>query len=289
MKIPYHANLYEHLRRGELTKGTDNSKGFAFDLNFSVPYIVTAIHAGHAVRAELSPLMCMSGKERLFEEDPATDILIRGNHNTIWGLDSRSEYDLNRPPELALPLTPDMFWGKQVYQTAPTADMNRQSLKKYDEFYLFIGSCIKVILERFGVCLVYDIHSYNISRQIRKGFSLPPLFNIGTVLLNRSKWQTSIDDWRRQLEQIQLPDIATTVAENEIFLGKGELCRRLTAWDPNILVLPTEISKVYINEHSGDLKNTVVRSLQRGLQQAIAEHSRRFIDQFIQEKSGDHR
>ena len=284
MKIPYHADLYKHLRRGELTKGADNSKGFAFDLNFSGPSIVTAIHAGHNVRAELSSLMCMSEEERLFEEDPATDILIRGNHTTIWGLDSRSEYDLNRPPELALPLTPDMFWGKQVYQTAPTAGMNRQSLEKYDGFYLFIGSCIKVILERFGVCCVYDIHSYNISRQIRKGFTSPPLFNVGTVLLNRLKWQTSIDDWRRQLEKIQIPGIETTVAENKVFSGKGELCRRLTAWDPNILVLPTEISKVYINEDSGEVKTKVVNSLQRGLQHAISEHSRQFLERFDQRK-----
>lgn len=280
MKIPYHADLCENLRTGKLNKGAGNSNGFAFDLNFSVPYIVTAIHAGHGVRAELLPLMGMSEEERLFEEDPTTDILIRGNHNTLWGLDSRSEYDLNRPPELALPLTPDMFWGKQVYQTAPSDDMNRHSLKKYDDFYLFIGSCIKIILERFGACLVYDIHSYNISRQIRQGFTSPPLFNIGTVLLDRLKWQTSIDDWRRQLEKIQIAGVATTVAENKVFAGKGELCRRISAWDPNILVLPTEISKVYINEHSGEIKNRVVSGLQRGLQQAISEHSRRFLESF---------
>ncbi|MGD8293732.1 MAG: N-formylglutamate amidohydrolase [Desulfobacterales bacterium] len=280
MKIPYHVDLYKRLRRGELTRGADSSKGFAFDLNFSVPTIVTAIHAGHRVRTELRPLLCMSEEERLFEEDPATDILIRGNHATIWGLDSRSEYDLNRPPELALPLTPDMFWGKQVYHTVPTAGMNRQSLQKYDAFYLLIGSCIKVMLERYGVCLVYDIHSYNISRQIRKGVTSPPLFNIGTELLNRLKWQTAIDDWRRQLEKIQIPGIETTVAENKVFSGKGELCRRLSAWDPNILVLPTEISKVYINEHSGEIKTKVVSRLQRGLQHAISEHSRQFLERF---------
>jgi len=110
------------------------------------------------------------------------------------------------------------------------------------------------------------------------------LFNVGTALLDRLKWQASIDDWRRQLEKIQISGVATTVAENKVFAGKGELCRRITAWDPNILVLPTEISKVYINEHSGEIKNTVVNSLQRGLQQAIAEHSRRFLDHFIKEK-----
>jgi len=281
MKIPYRADLYENLRTGKLKKGANNSDGFAFDLDLSVPYIVTAIHAGHGVRTELLPLMGISEEERLFEEDPATDILIQGNHNTIWGLDSRSEYDLNRSSEEALPLTADLFWGKQVYHTAPSADMNRRSLEKYDNFYLFIGSCIKIIIERFGACLVYDIHSYNISRQIQKGFTSLPVFNVGTVLLNRLKWKTSIDDWRRQLEKIQIPGVAGTVAENKVFAGKGELCRRITAWDPNILVLPTEISKVYINEHTGEIENAVVNRLQRGLQQAVSEHCRQFREHYI--------
>jgi hypothetical protein len=134
------------------------------------------------------------------------------------------------------------------------------------------------MLERFGACLVYDIHSYNISRQIQKGVALPPLFNIGTALLDRSRWQTSIDEWLAVLGNIEIPDIATTVAENEVFTGKGELCRRITAWDPNILVLPTEISKVYMDEHSGEVNSNVLDPLQRGLQQAITEHGRGFRD-----------
>jgi hypothetical protein len=75
MGIPYHADLCEKLRTGKLNKGVGISGGFAFDLDFSVPYIVTAIHAGHGVRDELLPLMSISEQERLFEEDPATDIL----------------------------------------------------------------------------------------------------------------------------------------------------------------------------------------------------------------------
>jgi hypothetical protein len=278
MDIPYQTDLYDKLRTGALSKGVGVANGFGFDLDFSEPCMVTAIHAGHNVLAELLPLMSILEDERLFEEDPATDILIRGNPNTIWGLDSRSEYDLNRPPDQALPLTADMFWGKPVYNTAPSAEMNRRSLEKYDAFYLFIGACVKIMLERFGVCLVYDIHSYNISRQIQKGFVSPPLFNIGTALIDRIKWGSFIDDWLTLLEKTEIPGVATTVAENEVFTGKGELCRRLTSWDPNILVLPTEISKVYMSEHTGEVKNDVVHHLQRGLQEAISEHCRIFRD-----------
>jgi hypothetical protein len=252
--------------------------GFAFKLDLSVPYLVTAIHAGHRVRHELRALMKISKEERSYEEDTATEWIIRGNPNTIWGLDSRAEYDLNRAPDAAIPLTPDMFWGLQVYQTAPTPEMNRYSLKKYEAFYSFIGSCIKIILERFGICFVYDIHSYNIERQVARGFSSPPLFNLGTELIDRLKWESSIAEWLRQLRHIEIPGYNTTVAENEIFSGCGEFCRRLTNWDPNILVLPTEISKIYMDAREGTVYGALIMPLRQGLKTAITTHVRSILD-----------
>jgi hypothetical protein len=190
-----------------------------------------AIHAGHNVREELIALMQIPEKERLFEEDPATDRMIQGNANTIWGLDSRAEYDLNRPAEEALPLKPEQFWGVQVYRAALPDDMKRRSLAKHEAFYRFAGSCIRVLLERFGFCVVYDIHSYNISRQVEKGIGNPPLFNLGTALLDRSRWGSRIDAWLHQLAGSK-SGIRTTVEEKQCVHGRGELCRRLTGWIP---------------------------------------------------------
>ena len=274
MEIPQDPELTEKLQKGVLREGVDALGGFAFKLDFSVPYLVTAIHAGGRVRDELLPLMCISAQERAYEDDTATARIIEGNPSTIWGLDSRSEYDLNRPPETALPLTPEMFWGVRVYEEQPTPDMNRQSLEKYNAFYRFVGSCVKIILERFGTCVVYDMHSYNIDRQVAKGFASPPVFNLGTEQLDRSKWKGHIDKWLQQLRLIEIPGIQTTVAENEVFSGRGEFCRRLTGWDPNILVLPTEISKIYMNEREGIVYDAVVSSLRKGLQSAITTHAR---------------
>ena len=171
MEIPQDPELTEKLQKGVLREGVDGLGGFAFKLDFSVPYLVTAIHAGGRVRDELLPLMCISAQERAYEDDTATARIIEGNPSTIWGLDSRSEYDLNRPPETALPLTPEMFWGVRVYEEQPTPDMNRQSLEKYNAFYRFVGSCVKIILERFGTCVVYDMHSYNIDRQVAVSYT----------------------------------------------------------------------------------------------------------------------
>lgn len=53
----------------------------------------------------------------------------------------------------------------------------------------------------------------------------------------------------------------------------GELCRRLTGWDRNILVLPTEIAKVYMDEQTGTLNEARIDDIGRGLRKAITTHS----------------
>ncbi len=61
--------------------------------------------------------------------------------------------------------------------------------------------------------------------------------------------------------------------ENRVFSGAGELCRRLTGWDPRILVLPTEIAKVYMDERKGILHDPLIDALGHGLRRAIAAHT----------------
>ena len=273
MSIPCDPERMEQLLSAKRLQGEGAGGGFAFDLDLSTPALAVAIHAGHNVRGELLPLMQIPEKDRLFEEDPATDRMIRGSANAIWGLDSRAEYDLNRPAGGAVPMTAEQFWGVQVYREVPTQDMIHRSLVKHEEFYRFIGSCIRVLLERFGFCVVYDIHSYNLSRQVEKGIANPPLFNLGTALLNRSRWGERIDAWLHELGRIEIPGIAVTVEENRVFTGAGELCRRLTGWDRNILVLPTEIAKVYMDEHTGTLHEPIIDVIGGGLRKAIAAHT----------------
>ena len=273
MSVPFDPEVVEGLRSAKRLRGEGAGGGFAFDLDLSTPALAVAIHAGHHVRDELLCLMQISEKDRLFEEDPATDRMIRGAANAVWGRDSRAEYDLNRSPEQAVPLAAEQFWGVQVYRKAPTRDMVRRSLEKHEAFYRFLGSCIRVLLERFGLCTVYDIHSYNLSRQIEKGIADPPLFNLGTSLLDRSRWGERIDAWLRELGRISIPGLATTVEENRVFTGAGELCRRLTGWDRDILVLPTEIAKVYMDERTGVLHEERVEAVGLGLRRAIAAHT----------------
>lgn len=273
MRVPFDPEIVERLRSAARVQGEGPEGGFAFDLDLSAPALAVAVHAGHNIREELRPLVRIPEKDRLFEEDPATDRMIRGSANAVWGLDSRAEYDLNRPPERAVPLTAEQFWGVQVYSAPLPEAMVRRSLEKHEAFYRFIGSCIRVLLERFGLCVVYDIHSYNLCRQIEKGIRNPPLFNLGTALLDRRRWGSRIDAWLGELARIEVPGIPTTVEENRVFTGEGELCRRLTGWDPRILVLPTEIAKVYMDERTGTLDEGRIDALGRALRRAMAAHA----------------
>jgi len=276
MTIPCDPHTVEYLSTRDWISGIDPSGGFAYDLDLSIPYVATAIHAGHGVRDELLPLMALSETDRLAEEDAATDRIIRDCPSVIWGLDSRAEYDLNRPPDLALPLTPEMFWDTRVFGSPPTDAMNRRSMEKYEAFYRFAAAVIRVLLDRFGACIVYDIHSYNIQRQVDKGHPLPPVFNLGTRGIDRNKWEKSVMMWLDRLGQIKIPDRAVTVAENDVFGGLGAFCGNLSSWDANILVLPTEISKIYMDEHTGTIHEPVVDVLKRGLAGAVASHGGAF-------------
>ncbi len=252
--------------------GTDPLGGFAYHLDFSLPFIAVAIHAGHHVREELLCHMALDSNQRKFEEDTGTDLMIKGLGNAVWALESRAVYDLNRSRDMALPLTPERFWGTRVYKILPTPEMNKKSLRNYDAFYSFMETSINSILDRFGVCIVYDIHSYNISRQQAKGIESPPVFNLGSALLNKSKWGKIIELWLEQLGAISLPGIKTIVAENHVFSGKAEFCRRISCMDQRVLVLPTEISKVYMDEIKGVVYPDIILSLKKGLQNAILSH-----------------
>jgi len=272
MRLPFDPVTLAGLSAGKRFAGTDPSGGFAFDLDLSVPWVATAIHAGHAVRGELAERMTISEAARLAEEDPATEQIIRACPSIVWGLDSRAEYDLNRPPALALALTPEMFWGVRVYGSQPTEAMNRRSLDKYTTFYRFVAAVIRVLLDRFGGCVVYDIHSYNIRRQLDKGHASPPVFNLGTRGIDRARWEKPVAGWLDRLRQVKLPGRVVTVAENDVFGGAGEFCRQLSAWDPRILVLPTEISKIYMDERRGIIDDAMVAVLKREMAAAVAAH-----------------
>jgi hypothetical protein len=272
LNIPCDQEFLEKIKTLRSASGVWHNGGFAYQFDFSVPRIAAAIHAGHKVRGELLPLMAIGPGQRMFEEDTGTDFMIQGQPNTIWGLESRAVYDLNRGTDMALPLVPEKFWGTAVYAHPPTPEMNRRSLESHAAFYTAIGTLITCMLDLHGFCVVYDIHSYNITRQQAKGFECPPVFNLGTAALDRTRWRPHIESWMDLLGTISLPGIKTTVSENLVFSGRGQFCIRLSQWDPRILVLPTEVSKIYMDEIKGAIYTDIIIAVKDGLGQAMASH-----------------
>jgi hypothetical protein len=272
LTIPCDPVLLDRIRQAGTLSGQDPNGGFAWHMAFDRPQIAVAIHAGHAVRPELRPFMALSPAQRLFEEDEATEEMIRGFSNAVWALESRAVYDLNRNEDSALPLTPEQFWGTRVYREVPPPEMNRESLESHRRFYRHLGTLITHLLDRFDRCIVYDIHSYNITRQQAKGVDDPPVFNLGTRGIDRNRWRREVDDWLSLLGTIRLPGITPAVAENQVFMGHGELCRRLTDWDSRILVLPTEVSKVYMDELTGQVYPEITDALASELTRVMKAH-----------------
>src|SRR5689334_21156460 len=78
--------------------------------------LVTAIHAGSAMRSSLQALCALDAAQRLREEDPFTDRWTRISDNRIVGLRSRFEVDLNRPREKAVYRVPADCWGLQAWK-----------------------------------------------------------------------------------------------------------------------------------------------------------------------------
>jgi hypothetical protein len=55
-------------------------------------------------------------------------------------------------------------------------------------------------------------------------------------------------------------------------MGHGELCRRLTDWYSRILVLPTEVSKVYMDELTGKVYPEITDALASELTRIMNSH-----------------
>ena len=127
----------------------------------SLPVVAAAIHAGHALRAEVAGWSGLDSATRLREEDPFTEEIAACCPGRIVALRSRFAFDLNRPPERAVYRTPDDAWGLSVWRAEPPADVLARSRHRYDACYEAMGGFLQRLADRHGRFVVLDIHSYN--------------------------------------------------------------------------------------------------------------------------------
>jgi hypothetical protein len=262
------------INQAETFSAVADHYSFTIKIDTYVPFMCAAIHDGHQFRQELWNNCLHTEYDRWYEEDPETKRMIDTQPIVLAGMDSRFEYDLNRPPEEAVFET---AWGKQLWKNPLPAEMKQKSLNKHRNFYKVVNALISQLESQFTHCVVYDMHSYNWQRWDRE----VPTWNLGTTNINNERFGAMVEIWRQSLSNIQLPNnIKSTANINDTFFGNGYFLKYITANFKNTLVLATEIAKVYCDEYQQIIYPEVVESVRTALQLKIPEHAKLFDKTF---------
>jgi hypothetical protein len=217
------------------------------------PILGTAIHNGHNVRGDVEALMALPRNDRLREEDPFTEFVIRDLSNRIICHRSRFEVDLNRPREAAVYLSPEQAWGMDIWKEKPLPAAVEQSLAVHDAYYSMLKQVLSDIEERHGCFVVLDIHSYNHRRvgphAPPSGSETAPDINIGTFSMNRNRWAHVVDPFMEKLRQFDFLGRTMDVRENVAFQGKGEQTRFIHEVFPKTgCAIAVEFKKFFMDE-----------------------------------------
>lgn len=266
--------IIKKIEAEETFHAVSDDYSFTLKIDDYVHYICGAVHDGHQFRKELWEKCLHTEYERWYEEDPETKRMIGSHPIVIAGCDSRFEYDLNRIPEDAVFET---AWGKKLWKTPLDSDEKQTSLKKHENFYEVVHALVSKIEDKFGICIVYDMHSYNWKRWDRE----VPTWNLGTSNIDFGRYGAIVEAWRQTLSEIKLPNnIKSTSEINDVFQGNGYFLKYITANFENTLVLATEIAKVYCDEYRQIIYPEVVQSVRSQLDVKLPKHALNFYKQF---------
>ena len=266
--------IISKIKSEEIFHAVSEDYSFTLKIEKYVPYACGAVHDGHQFRKELWDNCLHTEYDRWYEEDPETKNIIASHPIVIAGCDSRFEYDLNRTPEEAVFET---AWGKQLWkQPLPEAQKEISKLKHVN-FYKVVNALISKLEEKFGVCIVYDMHSYNWQRWDRE----VPTWNLGISNIDNKRFGMQVETWRNALSTIELPhNIKQTAKINDTFQGNGYFLKYITNNFKNTLVLATEIAKVYCEEYEYVIYPEVVTAVEKQLRSLIPKHAEAFVKTF---------
>jgi hypothetical protein len=264
------SEIINRIENEVIFEAVSNDYSFTIKIDEYVHYACAAVHNGHQFRKELWKNCLHTEYERWFEEDPATKEMIRSNPIVIAGCDSRFEYDLNRAPETAIY---DDAWGKQLWKNPLPENQKLKSLEKHANFYKVVAALMAKLEEKFKVCIVYDMHSYNWKRWTRE----VPTWNLGTANVDNNRFGNEIESWRAILEKTPLPNnIKSTSLINNTFQGNGYFLKYITQNFKNTLVLATEIAKIYCDELTQIMYPEVIDTVEKYLKTELKTHADTF-------------
>jgi len=267
-------DIIAKINAGETFEAVCSDYSFTIKIEEYVHYICAAIHDGHQFRKELWSNCLHTEYDRWFEEDPSTKQFIQSHPIVIAGCDSRFEYDLNRDSENAVFET---AWGKKLWKKPLSKTEKDLSIQKHLNFYKVVEALVSQIERKFGVSIVYDMHSYNWKRWDRE----VPTFNLGTSNLDMDRFGSVVEDWRQDLSEIQLPyGINSTSKINDTFFGNGYFLKFITSKFKNTLVLATEVKKIYCDELNYIIYPEIVKEIENHLKIKLANHAKNFYKKF---------
>jgi hypothetical protein len=263
--------VIDSIRRRSLFAATIEGGGFSIKIDRYEPALSAAIHNGANLRPELAANCLLSRAERYYEEDPYTGTFIDRQPITLIAHDSRYEYDLNRNTDECVYET---AWGKKIWERPLTPEAIAESKYKHAQLYRIVSAIVEALGEEFGRCLVYDTHSYNFRRHERTDL---PVFNLGTSSVRSQAWRPVIDRWLDALRNMRVDGVEVTAAENDIFYGKGRLAGYCHSEYDHVLVLATEVKKVYMDELSGEPDPVVLPSMQTAFNRTVRQNTDAWI------------
>ncbi|MFV2060619.1 MAG: N-formylglutamate amidohydrolase [Gammaproteobacteria bacterium] len=257
--------IVDKINNRETFQANIEGNGFNIKINHYQPALCAAIHNGGNMRPELVENCLLDQSERYYEEDPFTGSFIEQQAITMIGNDSRYEYDLNRNTDECVYET---AWGKDVWKEPLSEQAITQSKAKHAQFFRVVSAVVEALVKDFGQCIVYDIHSYNFRRHEREDL---PVFNLGTSTVKSEKWRSIIDNWLAALQNMKVDGVNVTAGENDIFFGKGNLAGHCHGLYDDVLVLATEVKKVFMDEVRGEEDETVLPSLQKAFNHTVTD------------------
>jgi len=267
-------DIIDKIKAEEVFSAVSMDYSFTIKISDYVHYICGAVHDGHQFRKELWDNCLHTEYERWYEEDPETKNMVISHPILIASCDSRFEYDLNRTPEEAIFET---AWGEQLWKEPLSQEQKKLSLRKHTAFYQVVHALVSKIEEKFGVAIVYDMHSYNWKRWDRE----VPTWNLGTSNIDNDRFGEDVELWRKSLSEVKFPgEIKSTSKINDTFQGNGYFLKFITQNFKNTLVLATEIAKVYCDEYQQILYPEVVAAVEKELRNRLPAHATHFYNNF---------
>lgn len=238
------------------------------------PIVGTAIHNGHQVRGTLRHLMAIAEPDRLREEDPFTEFLIRDLSTRFVCHRSRFEVDLNRSREQAVYLEPEQAWGQRVWHNPVQPDIVAESLRIHDAYYSVLEQVLRGVEKDYGAFVVLDVHSYNHRRNgpaaSPAADEVAPDVNIGTSSMDTDRWKHVVVPFMESLRNFDFMGRQLDVRENVAFQGRGEQTRFIhQAFPKTGCAIAVEFKKIFMDEWTGAPDVHALLALRSAIQSAV--------------------